>query len=96
MEQLSVKSLFLNSDDRQSSCLSLALFNIFINLFIVELRTLDIGCHFNSMFTACLLYADDIMLLSPSLIGLQQMLISCGECSLEMKLKFNCKKNHVS
>ena len=45
------------------------------------------------MFTACFLYADDISLLSPSLIGLQQMLISCGECSLEMQLKFTFKKS---
>ena len=87
------KAFFVNSDDRQSSCLSLALLNIFSNLFIVELRTLDVGYHFNSMFTACLLYSDDIILLSTSLIGLQQMLISCGECSLEIKLKFNCKKS---
>ena len=45
------------------------------------------------MFTACFLYADDIMLISPSLIGLQQILISNVECGLVMQLKFNCKKS---
>lgn len=62
----------------------------------MKLRSLDIGCHINSSFTACLLYADDIILLSPSLAGLQQMLDCCSSCSSDMQLKFNCNKSCCS
>jgi hypothetical protein len=48
------------------SVLSPALFNLFINVFIVHLRQLQIGCCIKSLFIGCLLYADDMILLSPS------------------------------
>ena len=51
---------------RQGSCLSPAIFNVFINIFIKELRKLSLGCHICGMFLGCLVYADDIILLSPS------------------------------
>jgi len=61
------------TDRRQSvilgSCLSPASFNVFMNVFILELRKLNCGCHVNGLFVGCLLYADDIILLSPSVEG---------------------------
>lgn len=42
------------SDVHQRCVLSPTLFNIFINLFTVYLRHLNIGCHIKSMFVGCL------------------------------------------
>ena len=57
----------VGSGVRQGSCLSPAIFNVFMNVFIVELKKLNLGCHVSQMFVGCLLYADDIILLSPML-----------------------------
>jgi len=37
-----------------------------VNMFIVKLKLLDIGCHIGSVFVGCIMYADDIILLCPS------------------------------
>jgi len=58
---------------RQGSCLSPGIFCVFMNAFIVNLRQSDSGCHILNMYYGCLLYADDIVLLSPSIKGLQLM-----------------------
>ena len=55
---------------RQGSTLSPALFNLFINAFIVKLKSSGIGCHICDQYFGCLLYADDLILLSPSVAGL--------------------------
>jgi len=47
---------------RQGSCLSPAIFNVFINVLILQLKELNIGCRVSGMFVGCLLYADDIIL----------------------------------
>jgi len=56
-----------------------AIFNVFINVFVVQSKILNVGCHISGMFVGCLLYADDIILISPSVIGLQVMLDKCHD-----------------
>jgi len=46
------------------------------------------------MYYGCLLYADDTVLLSPSLKGLQCMLDICFRTACDMSLQFNCSKSH--
>jgi len=62
----------VGSGVRQGSCLSPAVFNVFMNCFIVQLKALRTGCHVTSLFIGCILYADDILLISPSVNGLQK------------------------
>jgi hypothetical protein len=47
---------------RHGGVLSPAIFTLFVNAFIVNLRELSIGCHIKSTFIGCLLCADDIIL----------------------------------
>ena len=46
-------------------------------------------------FIGCLLYADDIILLSPSISGLQEMLDICYKTSCSVSLQFNVAKCHL-
>jgi len=94
MERFTVESVSVGSGVRQSSCLSPAIFNMFMNSFIVNLRQSDIGCHILNMYYGCLLYADDIVLLSPSVNGLQLMLDICLRTAADLSLQFNCSKSY--
>jgi hypothetical protein len=78
----------------QGSSLSPALFNVFINRFITELNLLGHGCSVNKTWLGCVLYADDIILLSSSIGGLQAMLDRCYNVSLDLRLIFNPNKSH--
>lgn len=84
----------VGSGVRQGSCLSPAVFNVFMNCFIVQLKALRTGCHVTSLFIGCILYADDILLISPSVNGLQKMLDKCSEVASDLSLSFNVLKSH--
>ena len=64
----------VDSGFRQGSCLSPSLFNVFIDMFVINLHRVGVGCNVKSLFIGCLLYADDIILMAPSLSSLQKML----------------------
>ena len=87
-------SFHVSSGVRQGSILSPSLFTVFMNMFIVRLRTLGSGCHVGDHFVGCILYADDIILLSATVNGLQRMLNCCYEVSCGLLLTFNCSKSY--
>ena len=65
---------------------------MFINIFITQLRASHSGCKVNGQFVGAIMYADDLILLSASVNGLQSMLQVCDVVSTSLLLKFNCKK----
>jgi len=71
---------------RQGGILSPVLFTVFANLFIDELRASGLGCYIFDMSTGCIMYVDDIILLSGSLNDLQTTLSIRENVSSQLRL----------
>ena len=66
---------------------TLYLFNLFINQFIVQLKANGIGCTIIDSYVGAIMYADDIILLSASVKGLQCMLNVCKSIAWNFNLQ---------
>ena len=53
------------------------------------------GCHIGALFLASILFADDIVLLSPTRSGLQRMIEDCSSYCNRYGLSFNAKKSKI-
>ena len=78
---------------KQGGVLSPRLFAIYVDDLIIKLRARGIGCHIIEMFVACLFFADDLCLISPTRSAMQELLSLCEEYCSEFNLTFNAKKS---
>ena len=62
---------------RQGAVLSPSLFSLYINKLLVSLESSGLGCNIGNYFYGASAYADDIILLSPTRSGLQDMFDIC-------------------
>ena len=74
---------------KQGAVLSAILFCIYINNLFTVLRKNRSGCWIRDQFCGVLGYADDIMLISPSLEGLQDMINDCANYMSRHNLTFS-------
>ena len=65
----------------------------FYESFIVCIRSCDLGSYVNRAIVSCILYVDNIILLSASLSALQKMLHVLRQTSNELLLEFNASKS---
>ena len=79
------KSFAVKSGVRQESYLSPSLFNVFVNKFIVDRRAAVLGC-ISKSWLGCIMYADDIIWLSASVVGLQALPDKSGVISSQLDL----------
>ena len=77
---------------RQGSILSPALFALYVDELLVELRTLGIGCHVAGVFMGAFGFCDDLLLLAPTRDGMQIMLDS-QRFALKYNLQFSTDPN---
>ena len=78
---------------RQGAVSSPILFCIYIDKLIKQLRYSSIGCQISNVYLGVWVYADDIILLSPSRRGLQDMVNICEQFANIYKLKFSTNIN---
>ena len=78
---------------KQGAVLSAILFCVYIDELIKELRGKRDGCWINNRYVGIAVYADDIVLLSPSLDGLQNMVNTCWQYAKKHHLTFSTNNN---
>ena len=66
---------------------------MYVDRIIVNLRKLGLGCRMHNCFVGCLVYADDLLLISASLLDLQTMLDTCSITGEELGIKYNASKS---
>ena len=79
---------------RQGSILSPILFNVYVDDLIVQLSNSGYGCHIGCSFMGCR-YADDLLLMSPSIIGMQHLLDLCTVYGRLHNIIFNALKTVI-
>ena len=77
---------------RQGGILSPYLFSLYVDDLSKELNCLRVGCVMGDMIINHILYADDIVLISPSSRGLDELLICCEKFGIEHSITFNVNK----
>ena len=78
---------------KQGGVLSPKLFNIYVNTLSVSLKEKYIGRCLNGNVVNHLYYADDLVLVSPTVSGMNELLRVCEQFSEKFGLKFNEQKN---
>ena len=80
---------------KQGAVIFAILFCVYIDDLIKELRRKRDGCWINNRYVGIVVYADDIVLLSPSLDGLQNMVDTCCQYAKKYHLTFSTNDNPV-
>ena len=80
---------------RQGGILSPLLFNVYVDDLSIRLNKLNIGCTIGGTIINHILYADDLVLISPSTHGLSKLLNDCQKYGIECDIVFNSKKSAI-
>ena len=78
---------------RQGGVLSPILFAVYVDDMLCKLNSSDIGCKYNGLPLAALMYADDIILISASVTQLQTLIKICDSSLEEIDLRINISKS---
>ena len=78
---------------RQGSILSPALFAVYVDELLVELRKLGVGCRVAGVFMGALGFCDDLLLLAPTRDAMQLMLDTHQRFAAKYNLQFSTDPN---
>jgi len=84
----------LKTGVRQGGILSPHLFSIFIDDLVKYVNKANVGCRIHAICTAIFLYADDVILLAPSVSALQSLVDICASELefLDIRHGYKCEK----
>ena len=74
---------------KQGGVISPIFFSRYIDPLLLQLCNSGYGCHLNGVYMGALPYADDIMLIAPSIGGLNEMLKLCDNYATVYNVIFN-------
>ena len=80
---------------RQGGILSPYLFNVYMDKLSSLLNDCGTGCYIGERIVNHLMYADDLVVIAPSGVGLQRLLDVCGGFGLSHDVKYNASKSYV-
>ncbi|XP_063891874.1 uncharacterized protein LOC135117211 [Helicoverpa armigera] len=80
---------------RQGGLTSPTLFNLYVNELIEELSSANVGCSVDGVFINNISYADDMVLLGPSVSSVRSLLTICERYALAHGLKYNVQKSEL-
>ena len=80
---------------KQGGILSPILFVLYVDVLFQRLKDLKIGCHIGDSFCGVLGYADDILLMAPTVRSINCMLSTVSQYGVEFKIKFNASKTKL-
>ena len=86
-------SFSITNGTRQGSVLSPAAFGLYFDDLLTALRQLGFGCHIAGKFYGAALFADDLILMSPTRSGMQEMLRKCEKYGEEHNIVFSTDPN---
>jgi len=83
---------FSLESDKEECCHPYS-FSVYIDQLIMQLRRQGLGCSLLNEFYGCLLYADDIPLITHTVHAMQMMLRLCDKFANDFGIKFSCGKS---
>ena len=89
-----VRSNFFHTKNgvKQGGILSPILFCVYFDELLKRLNESGVGCHVGHLSYAGSGYADDVVIISPSICAMQQLLDICDSFAREYSVMFNAKK----
>jgi len=83
----------LSAGVRQGGVLSPLFFAIFIDQLVDRVKSVNAGCYISTVCCSIFLYADDILLIAPTVSGLQAILTVCERELIDIDMRINVVKS---
>jgi hypothetical protein len=80
---------------KQGAVLSPSLFSVYVDNLLCKMKASHLGCHIGDVCCGIIGYADDILLLAPTVKSLESMIRVCEEYASDYDIKFNGNKSQL-
>ena len=90
---LNLELFSISNGTCQGSVLSPALFAVYLDDLLKELRSFGHGCYMGGLWVGAVGFVDDLLLLAPSRSAMEKMLNTCEKYALDLNLFFSTDPN---